>query len=79
MILVDDFFNKVVNKINSVYFPEVEYFRDNKRCSNVHYLVEKFNNGVIDYGKMIRLVARNCKDSETNINKLISEFIVKWH
>lgn len=79
MILVEDFFNKVVNKIDSIYFPDVEYFRDNKNCANVHYLTELFNNGCIEYKKYLKQISKKCKDSESNLHNIISEFIVNFN
>lgn len=78
MVLVDDFFNKVVNRINLSYFPDVKYYKDNRRCSNIHYMVENFNNGVIKYDKLIKFIAKNCRDSESNIHKIVSEYIEEW-
>lgn len=78
MILVEDFFNKAVSKIDLIYFPDVKYYRDNRRCANIHYMVENFNNGAISYDKLVKFVAKNCKDSESNIHNILSEFIKEW-
>ena len=51
--IVEDFFNKLVWNLDNKYFPNVSYYRDNKECTKVHYAVELFNNGMIQYDKLI--------------------------
>ena len=78
MKLEEEFFNKVVSKIDSIYFPDVKYYRDNKNCEKIHHAVENFNNGIISYDKLIKIISKYTKDSELNIHKIVSDFIIEW-
>lgn len=73
--IVPDFFNKSVKELDKKYFPEVKYYRDNKNCTQTHYALELFNNGVIGYSSLIKKLATACKDSKENIHTIISQFI----
>lgn len=76
MELVNDFFNKVVKCLDNKYFPEVSYYRDSKNTISIHHNTELFSNGCLMYGDYIKHIARACKDTEENIEKLLSEFIL---
>jgi len=78
MEIVDNFYNKVLKEIDSIYFPDVKYYMDDRRTMNIHRIMEHFNNGCVTYDKMIKIVAKNCKDTEFNINKIVSKYIVKF-
>lgn len=75
MKLVNDFFNKVVKVIDTKYFPEVKYYRDNKNDANVHYALECYSNGCLTYNTLLKKVSKNCKDSKENIHNVLKEFI----
>lgn len=73
--LVPDFFNKAAQEIDKKYFPELKYYRDNDTCAAVHYALECFSNGVINYTLLIKQLAKACNDSKENIHSLISKHI----
>jgi hypothetical protein len=73
--LTENFFNKVCIKIDSIYFPTVKYYRDDKNCEKVHYATELFNNGCLTYDKYIKRLSKACKESEENIEKIVKEFL----
>jgi len=72
---VDDMFNKVTKHIDSIYFPELKYYRENDNCANVHYICELFNNGCLTYTKLIEKLSKFCNDTNENIEKIVSEYV----
>lgn len=79
IILVEDFYNKLYNVIKSIYFPNVKYSGDSIQCTNCNYGIENFSNGVSNYTNLINLLSRNCNDTKTNINELVSKFVVSFN
>lgn len=77
MKLVENFYNKIVNELDSKYFPNLEYYRDNKHCERLHYNTELFNNGCLSYKQYIKRIAKNCNDSKYNIKKIVDKHILK--
>jgi hypothetical protein len=75
MKILSDFFNKVAKEIDTTYFKDVKYYRDNKECTNIHYALELFNNGCITYNRLINLIAKNTKDTKENIKKIVDKFV----
>ena len=73
--LVPDFFNKAAQEIDKKYFPELKYYRDDDTCAAVHYALERFSNGVINYTLLIKQLAKACNDSKENIHLLVSKHI----
>lgn len=78
MKLVNDFFNKVCSEIDSTYFPEVKYYRDNKSTTKIHYCVELFNNGALTYNEFIKGLSIYTKETEKNIHKIISKYVTDF-
>jgi len=76
MKIVSDFFNKLASEIDKTYFPNVKYYRDDKNCTKVHYAIELFNNGCLTYQKLIKKLSLACKDTETNIETIVSKYII---
>ena len=70
-----DFFNHVCQEIDKKYFPEVNYYRDNKHTEKIHYAVELFNNGVITYRVLIHRLSTNTKQSKKKIHSIVSKYI----
>ena len=70
---VDDFYNKLMNKIRETYFPEI-----NEYYYNVRHVVENFSNGVLSYTIFIRKLSKICDDTKENIHMMVSEFIENW-
>jgi hypothetical protein len=77
MKIVDNFFNKVVQELDSTYFPTVKYYRDNANCTKVHYATELFNNGCLTYDNYIKRLAKACNDKKTNIEKIINKYLIQ--
>jgi len=75
---VEDFFNKVCTEIDKTYFPEVKYYRDNKRTTKIHYYVELFNNGGLTYGQLIKELSTYTKETKENIHKIVSKYILDF-
>lgn len=73
--IVSDFFNKLNKELDSEYFPEVKYYRDNENNTKTHYTVELFNNGILTYDALIRRLSEACNDSKENIHKIVSNYI----
>ena len=76
MKLVPDFFNKLAKAIDSKYYPNVKYYRDNKYTTNIHYAIELFNNGLLGYSQLINTLSENCKTNKADIHNIVSEYIV---
>ena len=75
MKTVNDFFNKLASELDKTYFPNVKYYRDDKKCTNVHYAVECFNNGVSFYHNFIDVLSKNCNESKENMHKIVSKYV----
>lgn len=76
MQIVDNFFNKLVNELDSKYFPDLKYFRDDDKCAQVHYNVELFNNGCITYNKLITVISTQCNETRENIEQIVDKYIM---
>lgn len=72
---VDNFYSKLCKKIDSIYFPDVKYYRDNPKTTKCHYAIELFNNGVTTYSKLIGELSKQCNESKEKIHTIVSEFI----
>ena len=75
MKLVNDFFNNAAKAIDSKYFPNVKYYRDDENCTKVHYALELFNNGVLGYSVLITRLAKACNATKKDIHAIISTFV----
>lgn len=75
MKLVPNFFNKLAQEIDGKYFPEVEYYRDNKNTTDIHYAIELFSNGCLTYTKLISRLAKSCNETKDNIHKIVSPHV----
>lgn len=75
MKIVQDFFNKVAIEIRSKYFPEVKYYRDNKRCADATYAIELFNNGCLTYDSFISRLCKFCKASQEEVASIVNKYI----
>lgn len=73
--IVDDFYNKLCKDLDKKYFPDVKYYRDDKNNADMHYTIELFNNGRLDYTKLIKRLAKSCSDTEKNIHKIVKKYI----
>ena len=75
MKLAEDFFNKVNKELDSKYFPDVKYYRDNKKTAENHYAVELYSNGCSAYGTLIQKLSNNCSDTKENIHAIVSKYV----
>lgn len=73
---VDDFFPKLAKELDDKYFPDVKYYRNDKNDTAVHYTIELFNNGCLTYGKLLKRLAKSCKDTEENIELIVSKYLI---
>ncbi len=73
--IVSDFFNKVAKDLDGKYFPNVKYYRDDKNCTDVHYALELFNNGVLGYDNLIKKLSKSCGDTKQNIHSIVNKYI----
>ena len=78
IIIVDNLFNGLASDLKRKYFPSVKYYRDDSDCTNVHYTVELFNNGVLEYSEMIKRLSKSCKDTPKNIHEIVSKYILDF-
>jgi len=76
MKIVNNFYNKLTRELDGKYFPTVEYYRDNKKCTNVHYAVELFNNGCLTYTKLISKLSIACNDTKENIEAIVYKYVI---
>ena len=76
MILRESLFERCVPEIRAKYFPDVEYYRDDKDCMQATYALELFNNGCLTYAKLIKDLARYCKDSEDDIKEMVNPYLI---
>ena len=74
----ENFYNDLVIKLDSSYYPTVKYYRDNEKCAKMHYIVELFNNGTLTYKDLINKLAKNCNDKNINLHNIVSEFITSF-
>lgn len=72
---VDDFYNKLLKELDTKFFPDVKYYRDNKDCTKLHYTVELFNNGVITYTTLVKRVSKLCRISNEEVKKILSNYL----
>ena len=77
MELVNDFFNKLVKDIDTQFFPDVKYFRDDKNCAYCHYTIEMFNNGCLTYDTLIKRLAKKCKTTSENIIQIVDKYLIE--
>jgi len=75
--IVNDFFNKLTQRLDKKYFPTVKYYRDDKKCTAVHFAVELFNNGCLSYNELIKRLTKNCQDTKANIEAVVDKYLVK--
>ncbi len=75
MKIKNNFFNGLVGELDKIYFPTVKYYRDNTNCADTHYAVELFNNGCIDYDKLIERLSLRCNDSKEKVHSIVSNWI----
>ncbi len=78
MEIAEGFFNKVAKEIDTKYFPNVKYYRDNKNTTDIHYAIELFNNGCLTYDKLIKRLSKSAKDTEENMRSVVDKYIVEF-
>jgi hypothetical protein len=76
MKLTNDFFNKLAKELDTKYFADVKYYKDDKNCAKVHYAIELFNNGCLTYTALINCLSKNCKDSKDNIHAIVKNYVI---
>jgi len=76
--IASEFFNKTVGELDSKYFPDVRYYRDNKGTTVIHSATELFNNGCSTYSQLIKKIAGACKDTNMNIHIIVSKHIADF-
>ena len=74
----ENFFNKVATEIDSIYFKEVKYYRDNENCTKVHYSLELFNNGCLTYRQLIGRLAKSCNETTAKIHGIVEKYVVSF-
>ena len=77
IITVNDFYNKLANKIRTKYFPHVPLpdYRINKDCNEACYAIECFSNGVLRYYTLINKLSKCCNDNKKMIHSIVSQYI----
>jgi len=78
MKLVIDFHNKVCQKIDKKYFPEVKFYHDNIHTQKIQYAIECFSNGVLTYSKLINQLSKHTSDTKDNIHSIVSKYVADW-
>jgi hypothetical protein len=74
----EDFYNKVSGEIRAAYFAEVKYYRDNDSCAKAIYALELFNNGCLNYRKLVGRLAKACNATTAAIHNLVSKYVVSF-
>ena len=70
-----NFFNTLVIELDRKYFPDVKYYMDNKNTAKIHHTVELFNNGCLEYSKLISIISKACRSSLNDIHSIVSKHI----
>ena len=74
----ENFLNKVATEINKIYFPNLKWYRDDDNCVKAHYDLELFSNGCLTYRQLIGRLAKSCKDTTSNIHKIVEKYVEIW-
>ncbi len=76
--IIDDFYNKVAIEIRSKYFPKEEHGKtNNKNYWKTLKTIEDFNNGCLDYRKLVDRLSKSCNDTTENVQKTVEKYIIK--
>jgi hypothetical protein len=67
-------YNGLVTELDNTYFPQVEYYHDNKHTQNIHYACELFNNDCLTLDNLIKRLIKETKDTAENIEKIILKY-----
>lgn len=67
-------YNGLVTELDSMYFPQVKYYRDNESTQKMHYTCELFNNGCATLTKTAKTIAKLTKSTEENIKQIILKY-----
>ena len=62
-------------ELDSIYFPTVTYYMDNKDCAKMHYTIELFNNGCMHYTTLLITLAKCCNVSVETIKEIVDKYI----
>lgn len=75
---VNDFYNKAVVDIKNKYWPTIHPLCDDAGYMAAKHCLELFNNGCINYRKLIGRLSKHCKDRTENIHAIIEKHIVSF-
>lgn len=67
-------YNGLVQELDSTYFPQVKYYRDNKNTQKIHYSCELFNNGLLSLQEITKRLAKITKETEEKIEQIILKY-----
>lgn len=74
-----NFYNEVATEIRTVYFKnEIHGQTEKKDYHKANYTIELFNNGCLNYRKLIGRLAKSCNDSTENIHKIVEKQIISF-
>ena len=73
-----NFFNNVAQKIDATFFPNVKYYRDCESCTKVHYALELFNNGALNYRKLIGRISKATNQTTKAIHEMVETEIISF-
>jgi hypothetical protein len=67
-------FNGLTTELKNTYFPEVVYYRDNKKHTKIQYTCELFNNGCLTLSKATKVISKLTKETEEKITQIILKY-----
>lgn len=75
MIKTNDFFNKLANNIDKIYFPTINSYHDDKNYMMAHYAIELFNNNCLTYHELVKRLAKACDENTDTIHSITKQYI----
>ena len=75
MKTVDNFYNKVAKDIMEKYFPTIKWHRDNFASQKAMYQLELFNNGCLNYTKLVKKLSKYCMTTKEEIEQILTKYI----
>jgi len=67
-------YNGLVAELDTAYFPQVKYYRDNKHTQKIHYACELFNNGCLSLDNLVKRITKETKETAEKTEKIILKY-----
>jgi hypothetical protein len=74
-----DFFNKVATEIRGTFFPNENHgTTENPNYHTTTHTIELFNNGALNYRKLIGRLAKTCNTTTKSIHSIVEKYVVSF-